>query len=178
MSKIKKRGEVMDAEDLMAFFGPPPPPDNEFDLSAEVVLNELTDDELLFRESIIKSFFEKATRSGHPIYGFTLETLEKMHAEVVVEFKSRGRDYMPKLDRHMKTDEEGDKKSLVREIKDVVKSEEFKELVEKKVKEEVDKDNRNKFMPFQPDGNQPYTITYGVTKGNMTGGEVHDKKDK
>ncbi len=173
MSKIKKRGEVIDAEDLMAFFGPPPPPDNEFDLSTEVVLSELTDDELLFRESIIKSFFEKATRSGHPIYGFTLETLEKMHEEVVVEFKSRGRDYMPKLDRHIKTDEKEDKKTVVRGID--VESEEFKKLVEKAVKEEVDlslKEKRTAFTPWV-DRDQPYTVTY-----NMTGGEAHDEKSQ
>lgn len=157
-----KRGEVIDAEELMAIFGSPPPPENEFDLSAEVVLSELTDDELLFRESIIKSFFEKATRSGHPIYGFTIETLERMHAEVVKEFQARGRDYAPKLDRHKSVEE----KDFSRGINDVVNSKEFKEAVKREVE-----GTRIDPVPWITATNQPYTITY-----NVTGGEAHDKK--
>ena len=56
-----------------------------------------------------------------------------------------------------------------------VNSEEFKDLIKKTIKEEVDLSLKEKRSPLTPwiDGNQPYTITYG-----MTGGEAHDKKDK
>lgn len=70
-----------------------------FDLSAEVDLTELNDEDLLFRESIIKTFYETAIRTGKPVYGFTESKLKEMANEVVEEFRTRGRDYKVPLDR-------------------------------------------------------------------------------
>jgi hypothetical protein len=70
-----------------------------FDLSAEVDLTELDDEGLLFRESIIKTFYETATRTGKAVYGFTKDELQKMANEIVEEFRTRGRDYQVPLDR-------------------------------------------------------------------------------
>ncbi len=129
----------------------------EFDLSAEVNLNELTDDELLFRESIIKAFFENATRSGHPIYGFTIETLEKMHVEVVNEFKARGRDYAPLLDRHQKPQNE----PVTREHTDEELENKIKKIVEKTAVETI-KRASTQYAPYV-DGISPWTINYHMT---------------
>ncbi|GAF80951.1 unnamed protein product, partial [marine sediment metagenome] len=52
-----------------------------FDLSAEVVLSELDDEGLLFRESIIKTFYETATRTGKAVYGYTKAELQEMANE-------------------------------------------------------------------------------------------------
>jgi len=70
-----------------------------FDLSEEVELTELDDADLLFRESIIKAFYETATRTGKPAHGYTKLDLEKMQLEIISEFQSRGRDYIVPLDR-------------------------------------------------------------------------------
>jgi hypothetical protein len=70
-----------------------------FDLSAEVILSELDDEGLLFRESIIKTFYETATRTGKAVYGFTKDELQEMANEIVEEFRNRGRDYQVPLDR-------------------------------------------------------------------------------
>ncbi len=70
-----------------------------FDLSAEVVLADLDDESLLFRESIIKTFYEIAVRTGKAVYGFTKDGLQEMANEIVEEFRTRGRDYQVPLDR-------------------------------------------------------------------------------
>ncbi len=70
-----------------------------FDLSAEVDLTELDDEGLLFRESIIKTFYEIATRTGKAVYGFTKDELQGMANEIIEEFRIRGRDYQVPLDR-------------------------------------------------------------------------------
>lgn len=70
-----------------------------FDLSAEVELSELDDADLLFRESIIKAFYETAQRTGKPAHGYTKLDLEKMQLEIIGEFQKRGRDYIVPLDR-------------------------------------------------------------------------------
>ena len=70
-----------------------------FDLSAEVDLTELDDEGLLFRESIIKTFYETATRTGKAVYGYTKVELQEMANEIVEEFRTRGRDYKVPLDR-------------------------------------------------------------------------------
>jgi cation transport regulator ChaB len=70
-----------------------------FDLSADVELNELDDAELLFRESIIKAFYETAQRTGKPAHGYTKLDLEKMQLDIISEFQKRGRDYIVPLDR-------------------------------------------------------------------------------
>jgi cation transport regulator ChaB len=75
-----------------------------FDLSDEVELNELDDADLLFRESIIKAFYETAQRTGKPAHGYTKLDLEKMQLEIIEEFQNRGRDYIVPLDRSF-TDE-------------------------------------------------------------------------
>jgi hypothetical protein len=70
-----------------------------FDLSADVDITELDDEGLLFRESIIKTFYETATRTGKAVYGFTKDELQEMANEIVEEFRTRGRDYQVPLDR-------------------------------------------------------------------------------
>jgi hypothetical protein len=70
-----------------------------FDLSVEVDLTELNDEDLLFRESIIKTFYETATRTGKAVYGFTKKELQEMANDIVEEFRTRGRDYQVPLDR-------------------------------------------------------------------------------
>lgn len=70
-----------------------------FDLSADADVSQMTDDELLFRESIIKLFYDNAVRANSAVYGFTIEDLKLMHQEIIQEFESRGRDYNPNLDR-------------------------------------------------------------------------------
>ena len=70
-----------------------------FDLSAEVILADMDDEGLLFRESIIKTFYETATRTGKAVYGFTKDELQEMANLIVEEFRSRGRDYQVPLDR-------------------------------------------------------------------------------
>lgn len=70
-----------------------------FDLSAEVDLVELDDEGLLFRESIIKTFYETAMRTGKAVYGYTKVELQEMANEIVEEFRTRGRDYKVPLDR-------------------------------------------------------------------------------
>jgi hypothetical protein len=130
-----------------------------FDLSVEVDLSELTDDELLFRESIIKAFFDNATRSGHPIYGFTIEILKKMHVEVVSEFKARGRDYAPLLDRHQKPQ----KASVTREHTDDELENKVKKIVEKTVEEAVKRTAEQLSPAISETGNSPWTINYNMT---------------
>jgi hypothetical protein len=75
-----------------------------FDLSEEVEIDKLDDADLLFRESIIKAFYETAQRTGKPAHGYTKEDLEVMQLEIVEEFQNRGRDYIVPLDRSF-TDE-------------------------------------------------------------------------
>ncbi len=70
-----------------------------YDLSKEVVLADLDDEGLLFRESIIKTFYETANRTSKPVYGFTKDQLQEMANLIVEEFRSRGRDYKVPLDR-------------------------------------------------------------------------------
>ncbi len=78
-------------------------PDEErpdtFDLSEEVELDKLDDAELLFRESIIKAFYETATRTGKAVHGYSKSDLEAMQLEIVEAFQNRGRDYIVPLDR-------------------------------------------------------------------------------
>ena len=62
-------------------------------------MTELDDEGLLFRESIIKTFYETATRTGKAVYGFTKDELQEMANEIVEEFRTRGRDYQVPLDR-------------------------------------------------------------------------------
>lgn len=71
-----------------------------FDLSADVVLADLSDESLLFRESIIKTFFEIANRTSKAVYGFTKDELQQMQNEIIEEFRTRGRDYKVPLDRN------------------------------------------------------------------------------
>jgi len=73
---------------------------DEFDLSADVDISTLDDAGLLFRESIIKAFYETATRTGKPVYGFSKSELEVLQEEIIVEFQNRGRDYKVPLDRN------------------------------------------------------------------------------
>lgn len=183
-----RRDEISE-EELMAIFGPPQdmPKPEVFDLGAEVVLNELTDDELLFRESIIKTFFESATRAGHPIYGFTVEILEKMHAKVVEEFKRRGRDYLPALDRHQKADKK-DVKRDAEKGKETIKvkpgDKELKELITEiaeKAAEKVIQKNPVTIPLIQPNPNYPgsgntiYCGTNYTTSKESTGGDANDE---
>lgn len=70
-----------------------------FDLSVEVNLAELDDEDLLFRESIIKTFYETANRTGKAVYGFTKDELQEMANEIIEEFRTRGREYKVTLDR-------------------------------------------------------------------------------
>jgi hypothetical protein len=70
-----------------------------FDLSADVEVTMLNDSDLLFRESIVKAFYEIAVRTGKPVYGFSKSDLEEKYNEIVEEFQSRGRDYLVPLDR-------------------------------------------------------------------------------
>lgn len=88
-----------------------------FDLSVEVELSELDDADLLFRESIIKAFYETAQRTGKPAHGYTKLDLEKMQLEIISEFQKRGRDYIVPLDRSfdetdIKRDQNLDMKNL------------------------------------------------------------------
>ena len=75
-----------------------------FDLSADVEISKLDDAGLLFRESIIKAFYETATRTGKPVNGYSKEDLEEMQREIVEEFQNRGRDYIVPLDRSISED--------------------------------------------------------------------------
>ncbi len=70
-----------------------------FDLGEEVELEKLDDADLLFRESIIKAFYETAVRTGKPVHGYSKVDLEGMQLEIVEEFQNRGRDYIVPLDR-------------------------------------------------------------------------------
>jgi cation transport regulator ChaB len=70
-----------------------------FDLSDDVELDKLNDADLLFRESIIKAFYETAQRTGKPAHGYTKNDLEKLQLEIIEEFQNRGRDYIVPLDR-------------------------------------------------------------------------------
>jgi cation transport regulator ChaB len=70
-----------------------------FDLGEEVEISKLDDADLLFRESIIKAFYETATRTGKPVHGYSTDDLEHMQLEIVEEFQNRGRDYIVPLDR-------------------------------------------------------------------------------
>ncbi len=182
-----KRDE-MTVEDLEAIFGPQdiPRPD-VFDLSAEVVLGDLTDDELLFRESVIKTFFENATRAGHPVYGFTVETLERLHKEVVQEFKKRGRDYQPALDRHQKEETKDIKRSVKDDeitVKEKTRDEQMEELVEKAAQKAADKvaERDTVTIPWgQSSPNYPGSgnIIYcgtNYTSTNNAGGDIDDKE--
>ena len=71
-----------------------------FDLSASVTVADLDDAELLFRESIIKAFYEITVRTGKHVYGYSKEDLEKMQNEIIEEFEQRGRRYDVPLDRN------------------------------------------------------------------------------
>lgn len=93
-----------------------------FDLSLEVKLSELSDSDLLFRESIIKAFYETVIRTGNPVYGFTKIDLEEQYNKVVEEFKSRGRDYLVPLDRNMSNEDTIKEISRRRKNKDIYKS--------------------------------------------------------
>ncbi len=185
-----KRGD-MSIEDLEAIFGTEsdlPKPD-VFDLGALVVLSELTDDELLFRESIIKTFFESATRAGHPVYGFTIEVLERLHSEVVAEFKNRGRDYLPTLDRHQKSSTKDIKRGAkgTEEITVKVKEPNVQELIQKtaeKVAEEIVRKspvNTPTFWtypnPINYPGGSTGDVYYGhnYTTSNDAGGNGNEK---
>lgn len=75
-----------------------------FDLGADVEISKLNDADLLFRESIIKAFYETATRTGKPVFGWSKTDLEAMQSEIIKEFQARGRDYIVPLDRSF-TDE-------------------------------------------------------------------------
>ncbi len=178
----------MTVEDLEAIFGSSdiPKPD-VFDLSAEVVLGELTDDELLFRESVIKTFYENATRAGHPIYGFTVETLKKMHEQVVKEFKKRGRDYLPALDRHQKKDKKDVKRSAKETekitVKELTRDEQMEELVEKAAQRAADKvaERTPIAIPWiSPNPNYPGSgnnIYCGTYTTSNPGGDVNAEKE-
>ncbi len=181
-----RRDEMAELEALLGMGSDIPKPD-VFDLGVPVVLNELTDDELLFRESVIKTFFENATRSGHPVYGFDIETLERLHKEVVTEFKKRGRDYQPALDRHQKEE----KKDIKRAPKDdeitvKVKEPNVQDLIREtaeKVAEEVVKRQPVSIPsiwthpnPNYPGGDVYYGHNYTTSNTGNTGGDVNDEK--
>lgn len=73
-----------------------------FDLSESVELPVLSEEDLLFRESIVKAFYEIAIRTGKPVYGFSKTDLEEKYSDIVEEFGTRGRDYLVPLDRSIK----------------------------------------------------------------------------
>ncbi len=185
-----KRDEMDDLEALLGIGSDIPKPD-EFDLGAPVVLNELTDDELLFRESVIKTFFESATRAGHPVYGFDIETLQRMHGEVVTEFKKRGRDYKPALDRHQKEDKKDVKRNkddeiTVRETKEKSRDEQLEEIIEKAAEKTAEKIIQKQpiNIPTVWTGTGqwpgPGDIYYGhnyTTCNSNPGGDVNDEKE-
>ncbi len=181
-----KRDELSE-EELMAMFGfsEDMPEPEVFDLGKAVVLSELTDDELLFRESIIKTFFESATRAGHPVYGYTTEVLERLHAEVVAEFKSRGRDYLPTLDRHQKSSTKDVKRSA-KEIEEINKEPKLdkttqdliKEVAEKTAEEVLRKNSSIVFPWVSPNTTSGEYTHYGpqYSCSHSSGGDVDDTK--
>jgi len=106
-----------------------------FDLSIDVELNTLSDEDLLFRESIVKSFYETAVRTGKPVYGFSKENLENKYSEIVEEFETRGRNYLVKLDRSTTDSTTGNPKKVSKQEKlgsigSVNKGVEFSSLLE------------------------------------------------
>lgn len=186
-----KRDEMDDLEALLGIGSDIPKPD-EFDLGAPVVLNELSDDELLFRESVIKTFFENATRAGHPVYGFNIETLQRLHEEVVTEFKKRGRDYKPALDRHQKETKKDVKRNkddeiTVRETKEKSRDEQLEEIIEKTAEKTVEKiiQKQPVNIPtvWMETGHWPktgdvyYGHNYTTCTSNNPGGDVNDEKE-
>lgn len=97
----------------------------EFDLSSEVDLSGLSVEQLLFRESIVKAFYETVVRTGNPVWGFSKVDLESQYKDIVEEFKTRGRNYLVSLDRSNSIDED---KKIVRNKQCAIEKSKSKEF--------------------------------------------------
>jgi hypothetical protein len=116
-----------------------------FDLSTNIELSTLSDEDLLFRESIVKSFYEIVVRTGKPVYGFSKSDLEKKYAEIVKEFEARGRNYLVELDRSMEDSGDDSKKEISKQEKlgsiGNIKGVDFSSLLE--IKRYAEEDGKN-----------------------------------